>query len=79
MGEPQLIIVGLTRGGRRRRSDAVSTDQVRTRLTTKERRGIERVASLERKSISQVIRDAVDAYVSDFSEEKVFRTTKQDQ
>lgn len=71
MTEPSLMILG--RRGRRPRADVPSTKHLGIRLTEAEHRELERVAVAERKTVADVVRDAVNEFVGDFSEAKTFK------
>lgn len=71
MSEPTLLILG-PRRGRRPRAESPSTKRVEFRLTEQEQRDLERVAVSEKKSVSEIVRDAVNGFVGDFSEAKPF-------
>lgn len=71
MSEPSMMILG-GRRGRRPRAMAASTVRIHIRMTSQERDELSRVAAQERKSVSEVVREAVNEFVSDFSDDKPF-------
>lgn len=59
--------------GRRPRSDEPSTERVEFVATRSERRELQAVANECKKKVAAVVREAVNEYVSDYRERKVFR------
>jgi hypothetical protein len=73
MSEPTLLVVGATRKrGRRPFYGAPLTRKIEVWVTEDQFHGLKSVASSEHKKQSAVIRDAVDAYVGDFRERRIF-------
>lgn len=72
MSDQFLIVGGPRRRGRPPRAGVTSTTQVNFRLTPEERAALGDVAKAEHRPLVAVIRDAIDAYVGDFSERVVF-------
>jgi len=75
MSEPQMFVVG----GRERRGPGRPTlygararKRIEIVVTDEQRRDLDRVASESGKNLATVIREAVNEYVSDFSERQVF-------
>jgi hypothetical protein len=58
------------------RSDVPANDAIRVRVTKAERRDLEQVARDNRTNMAGVIRDAVNTYVSDYRDRRVFRGPK---
>jgi hypothetical protein len=75
MSEPTLMIF-TPRRGRRPRATVAATERIEIVVTKAERSGLERIAATERKTLSAVIREAVNEFVGDFSEEKPFSSGK---
>jgi hypothetical protein len=62
--------------GRPRSADA-ATERVVVRVTPAQRLDLRRVASDSRTGVSGIVREAIDEYVSDFRDRRIFgRTTK---
>lgn len=59
--------------GRRRLSADLATVVICVRVTAEQRRQLQDVARDNRVRMAQVIRDAVDEYVTDYREDPVFR------
>lgn len=58
--------------GRPPRQNEPSTAKVGVRLTSSERAELQRVARENRQSVASVVRDAVNEYVADYRERRVF-------
>ena len=65
--------LAIVRRGRRPRAEAPATASFRMRLSPAERQELERVAADEGRALTAVVRDAVNEYVADYSERRVFR------
>lgn len=78
MSEPTLLIVGgehrpeRRRRGRPPRAGESSTHRFEFVTTDDEAIGIKHVAAAEGRPVSEIIRDAINEYVGDFSEQKIF-------
>lgn len=81
MSEPTLLIVGPPNGKERRRrgrpprAGESSKRRFEFVTTDDEATGIKHVAAAEGRTVSEIIRDAVNEYVGDFSERKIFPKT----
>ena len=64
------------RTGRRRLAEEPATVTLQVRVTPGQRLDIRRVAQDNGTNVSGVLREAVNEYVSDYRETRVFRTTK---
>lgn len=62
----------LRRRGRPPRAGVRATKQIGIRITDEERRALDEVALLERKPITEIIRDSINEYVADFQERVIF-------
>lgn len=60
--------------GRRPRADVRSTERVGTFLTESEREDLLEVARENGQSVAAVLREAVNEYVADYRERRIFRS-----
>lgn len=67
-----MTVVGGRQRGRPPRASRRSTKRVEFMVTEDEHRILERVAEQSKQPIASVIRQAVDEFVSDYGEKKVF-------
>lgn len=70
MSETDLFF--LRRRGRPPRAGVRATRQIGIRITDDERRALEEVVLVERKSLTEIVRDAINEYVGDFQERVIF-------
>jgi hypothetical protein len=70
--DPQLISFGPPRRGRRLRSNSPSKRMIKTRVTDAEKTDLREIAALEGTTMSEVVRSAINEFVSDFRERVVF-------
>jgi hypothetical protein len=70
--EIQILIVGGTRRGRPPKAGVVASEFIRIRATEGQKNDLREVAKSERRSMADVIRDAIDCYVGDFRDTLVF-------
>ena len=71
MSEPQMIVFGAKRG-RRPRAGVGSTQRIQSFVTAEERQELKRVAAASGKPEAEIIREAVNEFVSDYGEKAVF-------
>ncbi|MGE0362812.1 MAG: hypothetical protein AB7R67_19015 [Vicinamibacterales bacterium] len=69
--DPQLLIVG--RRGRPCRAGEPATKQVHFLVTSSELAALKQVAAEQRQPLGAVVRDAVNTFVEDYGERRVFR------
>ena len=62
--------------GRPSRFGEPATSVITVRVTPRQRQELERVATENGTDLTGVIRDAVNEYVSDYKDDRVFRMTK---
>jgi hypothetical protein len=62
-------------GRPRRVEEEVATERIWAFLTPSERRALGRLADAEGLTVAVLVREAVNAYVADFSDERVFSCT----
>jgi hypothetical protein len=62
--------------GRPRRTDDLAAAHITMRVTARERVELRRMADANGMRVSSVIREAVNAFVADYGDPRVFRTTK---
>lgn len=75
MSEPQLIVLGRSRG-QPARAGVRSTKRVEFVTTETEWSHLKQMAATEGKPIATVIRDAVNTYVADYGERRVFESDR---
>lgn len=63
------------RGRKRRVADEPATERVWALLTRSEKRALQRVALTERVALGVLVREAINSYVGDFSDEKPIIST----
>ena len=63
------------RGRKRRVAGELTTERVCALLTRSERRALSRLAAEERMTIGVLVREAINSYVADFSEQKIISCT----
>lgn len=66
----------VARPGRPTRGDSRSERVIRFRLTDQEYVAMQQVAAEQRQKLSSVVREAVNEYVADYTERRVFRTAR---
>lgn len=64
------------RRGRRPIADEAASAQVQLRVTPGQRLELRRVANENRTDVAGLLREAVNEYVADYGERRVFRRTK---
>ena len=69
MDEPQMFVI---RRGRPPRAGVRATERIEFVATVSERQDLKSIAAAESRPLAEVIRDAVNEYVSDFRERVVF-------
>lgn len=72
MSDPEIFIVGGAKRGRPPKAGVRAGQIVRVRTTEEQKAGLRSVAKAERRSMADVIRDAIDSYVGDFGERVIF-------
>lgn len=72
VSEQSLTVIGASRRGRPPRADRRATKRVEFVVTEEERADLERVATETKQPVAAVIRQAVDEFVADYREKKVF-------
>jgi hypothetical protein len=71
MSELQMMVFGAKRG-RRPRAGVRSTQRIQSFVTAEERQELKRVAVESGKPEAEIIREAVNEFVSDYGEKRVF-------
>ncbi|HEX4861732.1 MAG TPA: hypothetical protein VFV07_10885 [Rhizomicrobium sp.] len=66
----------MRRKGRRPLAEEPATAQVQLRVTPAQRLDLRRVADEHRTNVASILREAVNEFVSDYRERRVFRRTK---
>lgn len=77
MSEPTMLIVGSSRSSRRGRRPMAETrasNSLRYRVTDKQKEDLQEIARAEGRPMAAVFRDAVDEYVADYRERRVFQS-----
>lgn len=70
--DPQLLSFGPPRRGRPPRAGVRSTRTIKTKVTDAEKSDLREIAALEGKTLSEVVRSAINEFVGDFRERVVF-------
>lgn len=73
--ERSLMIVGGTRRrGQPPRHGAPAREHLDVRITKDHKEGLKEIAAAEGRSVAAVVKDAIDEYVGDYRERKIFAT-----
>jgi uncharacterized protein (DUF1778 family) len=70
--EHSLVILSASRRGRKPRAGVRATERIAFRVTAAERKALVDHARAEGKDLARLVRDAVDEYLSDFQERRLF-------
>jgi hypothetical protein len=72
MTGPSLLIVGERRTGRPTIYGTRASERMAFRLTDDQKRDLREIAKAEDRDMTMIVRDAVDEYVADYRERKLF-------
>jgi predicted DNA-binding protein len=73
MSDPQMLIGGgARRRGRPPAAGVVATERLQFRLTASERKQLHDIGKMEGRPVAEVVRDAINEYVSDFRDDPLF-------
>jgi hypothetical protein len=76
MDEPTLLILTPGRIGRPPRAGETAAKQIHILVTEQEHAELCDVAKQEQRPLSAVVRDAVNSYVGDYSERRIFESRR---